>query len=358
MVSSTFRKQILAGVIVLVATLLVACGRAEPGVTIASLTPSPGAASVPGLITSTPFPPSTDTPIPTPSFTPSLTPSFTPSLTPTFTPSPIPTETLQPSIRFAVIGDYGSAGPAEAEVADLINSWSPDFIITTGDNNYPTGSEETIDENVGQYFHRYIYPYYGNYGEGSDINRFFPTIGNHDWMTDAGQPYLDYFTLPGNERYYDFTWGPVHFFAVNSDSHEPDGVGRSSIQAAWLQQAMASSTLPWQIVFTHYAPYSSAYHGPTDWIQWPFKEWGADAVLAGHDHVYERLIVDGLVYFVNGVGGDSRYAFKAPNVWSMARFRSDFGAMLVEASSDKIVFQFFTRQRELIDEYTLWKAGR
>jgi hypothetical protein len=145
MVSSTFHKHMLAGIIVLVAALLVACGRAEPGITTISLTTSEGAASVPGLITSTPFPPSTDTPIPTPSFTPSITPTFTPSLTPTFIPSPIPTETLQPPIRFAVIGDYGSAGPEEADVADLINSWSPDFVITTGDNNYPNGSEETID---------------------------------------------------------------------------------------------------------------------------------------------------------------------------------------------------------------------
>jgi hypothetical protein len=265
---------------------------------------------------------------------------------------------LEPSIRFAVIGDYGLAGTAEEDVAALVESWSPDFIITAGDNNYPSGSAQTIDENVGQYYHSYIYPYLGNYGEGADKNRFFPSIGNHDWLTEAGGPYLDYFTLPGNERYYDFIWGPVHFFCVNSDSNEPDGVNSSSIQAAWLQQKLDGSTLPWQIVFTHYAPYSSGYHGSTSWIQWPFKEWGADAVIAGHDHVYERLIVDDLVYFVNGLGGGSRYVFIAPLASSIVRYRSDYGAMWVEATREKIIFRFFNRKNELIDEYTLWSEGR
>jgi hypothetical protein len=65
-----------------------------------------------------------------------------------------------------------------------------------------------------------------------------------------------------------------------------------------------------------------------------------------------------MIWFILSMGlCDLRHAFHAPN-GSTARFRSDFGAMLVEASEDKVIFQFFTRQRELIDEYTLWKAGR
>jgi hypothetical protein len=66
------------------------------------------------------------------------------------------------------------------------------------------------------------------------VNQFFPTLGNHDWYTPGAQPYLDYFHLPGNERYYDFVWGPVHFFAIDSDENEPDGVNQSSVQAKWL----------------------------------------------------------------------------------------------------------------------------
>jgi tartrate-resistant acid phosphatase type 5 len=322
-------------------------GKAIPGIQF-SLTPLPTVNPISN--TPTPFPPATETPLPPPTNTPSFTATLTPSLT--------PTATMEPPIRFAVIGDYGLAGDAEAEVAALVLSWAPDFIITTGDNNYPSGSDQTIDENIGQYYHGYIYPYSGAYGEGADMNQFFPSIGNHDLITDAGSPYLDYFTLPGNERYYDFKWGPVHFFSINSDSNEPDGVRSSSEQAAWLQQNLAASTSPWQIVFTHYAPYSSAYHGSTAWMQWPFREWGADAVIAGHDHVYERLEVDDLVYFVNGLGGGQRYWFIAPLPTSMVRYRSDYGAMLVEASVEKIVFRFINRNNELIDEYILWPEGR
>ena len=57
------------------------------------------------------------------------------------------------TVKIAVIGDYGDAGPSEAAVANLIKGWSPDFIITTGDNNYQDGGADTIDANVGQYFH-------------------------------------------------------------------------------------------------------------------------------------------------------------------------------------------------------------
>jgi len=53
--------------------------------------------------------------------------------------------------RFAVIGDYGLAGDAEQHVANEVHSLNPDFIITVGNNNYPTGQASTIDANVGQY---------------------------------------------------------------------------------------------------------------------------------------------------------------------------------------------------------------
>jgi hypothetical protein len=138
-------------------------------------------------------------------------------------------------IRFAVIGDYGFAGQPEADVAALIKSWEPDFIITTGDNNYDTGSASSIDANIGQYFHDFIHPYLGGYGAGATENRFFPSLGNHDWETPNAQPYLDYFSLPGNERYYEFVRGPVHFFMLNSDAREPDGISATSIQAEWLK---------------------------------------------------------------------------------------------------------------------------
>jgi tartrate-resistant acid phosphatase type 5 len=283
------------------------------------------------------------------------------SAEPTAISTPEPSATIPPTpapenmLRFAVIGDYGLAGQPELEVAALIASWQPDLIITTGDNNYPNGEASTIDENIGQYFSDYIFPYQGNFGPGADQNRFFPSLGNHDWNTAGAGPYLDYFSLPGNERYYDFEAGPVHFFAVDSDSREPDGVSRLSPQAVWLQTTISASTAAWDIVYFHHAPYSSGLHGSTDWMRWPFKDWGADAVLAGHDHTYERLQVDGLPYFVNGLGGGARYDFVNILAESQMRYNANHGAMLVEATDTQITFQFWNRGGQLIDEYQLVK---
>ena len=254
-----------------------------------------------------------------------------------------------PVVRFAVIGDYGTGEQPEADVAALVKSWNPDFIITTGDNNYPNGAAVTIDQNIGQFFHEFISPYQGGYGDGALENRFFPSLGNHDWQSEDAQPYLDYFTLPGNERYYEYVWGPIHFFVLDSDTHEPDGADINSTQAVWLQSQMGISDRPWKIVYMHHPPYSSGLHGSIDWMQWPFAEWGADAVISGHDHTYERISRDGITYFVNGLGGRSNYPFFGSVRGSQVRYNLDYGAMLVEASEDNISFQFINRQDVLID---------
>jgi hypothetical protein len=160
--------------------------------------------------------------------------------------------------------------------------------------------------------------------------------------------------LPGNERYYDVVMGPVHLFILNSDTSEPDGVGRSSAQAQWLQAALASSTAEWQIVIAHHPPYSSGLHGSTDWMQWPFAEWGADVMLAGHDHLYERLNVDGFDYFINGLGGsEAVYDFQAIHPGSIVRYNAVHGAMRVEATADWIRFQFINVNGEVVDDYTI-----
>ncbi len=277
-----------------------------------------------------------------------VTLTASPPVTPTASPTAIP------PIRFAVIGDYGSEGPDLQKVAGLIDSHQVDFIITTGDNNYPSGKEKTIDKNIGQYFHSYIYPYQGSYGFGAETNRFFPSLGNHDWMAKDAQPYLDYFTLPGNERYYQFSWGCIDFFVLDSDTEEPDGIGVESIQAQWLQAALAASSAPWQVVYFHHAPFSSGYHGSTQYMQWPFKDWGAEVVFSGHDHHYERLMIDGLLYFIQGLSGGARYAIPDIYPGSEIRFRSKYGALFVEATPDQMSFQFITVDGEVVDTYTLF----
>ncbi len=273
-----------------------------------------------------------------------------------------PAETPAATLRLAVIGDFGMDNQPEADVAALVASWAPDAVLTTGDNNYMLGSEETIDANVGKHYQEFIHPYLGIYGEGADYNRFFPVLGNHDWGTAAGapplpQPYLNYFTLPagpGQERYYDKELGPVHIFALDSDVREPDGITSTSVQADWLRARLAASTAPWKLVLLHHPPYtSSTAHGSNATMQWPFAAWGATAVLAGHAHIYERIERDGILYFVNGLGGGPIYPIGAPIAGSQARFNADYGAMLIEATAQSITFRFIDRTGVERDQRTL-----
>lgn len=269
---------------------------------------------------------------------------------------PDTTITYTPDI-FAVIGDYGLSGPNEEGVANLVKSWKPGYIITVGDNNYPDGANSTIDANIGQYYHDYIHPYTGSYGKAADTNRFFPCLGNHDFYTSSAAPYFQYFTLPGNERYYDFIRGDVHFIALDSDSSEPDGFSSTSTQAMWLKNILESSASKWKIVYFHHSPFASdLVHGNTEWMQWPFKTWGADIVLTGHSHIYERVIMDNFPYIVNALGGSVIYNLSASPVFgSQVRYNDNFGALQVKISPDTIWFKFYSINNELIDVYPLVK---
>ncbi len=270
------------------------------------------------------------------------------------------------SVRFAVIGDYGSGSQGEADIANMIRTWHPDFIITTGDNRY---GGHPYDQVVGYYFCDYLKDtLLGErcHGGNARSNAFFPSLGNHDYREGRGiREYLDYFTLPGkdfpystgNERYYDFVRGPVHFFALNSNPEEPDGNQWDSVQAAWLKRRLSESSTPWQIVYFHHPPYSSGDHGSSRWMQWPFGVWGADAVLSGHDHTYERLQVGGIPHFVNGLGGKSRYGFSSPLPPSRIRYNGNYGAMLIEAEENQIRFRFINRAGIVIDDFRLTKPN-
>lgn len=262
--------------------------------------------------------------------------------------------------RFAAVGDFWSGNPATQAVADLISGWNPDFVVTVGDNNYSnSGTTAAWDTAVGQYFGKYIrYPLGSTslYSPGSPINRFFPALGNHDW--DAGG-YTNYFDLPGKERYYDFLKGPVHIFVLDSDRREPDGTTASSLQGQWLQTQLAASTAPWKIVIFHHPAYSSAQHGNSAWMQWPFQEWGASLVMAGHDHDYERIVKDGFPYLVNGFGGRSLYNFVNIDPDSRVRYNTNYGAMLLEATPLTMTLQAYSIADggTLIDSFTLDRAA-
>lgn len=273
-------------------------------------------------------------------------------------------QVIDTTARFAVIGDFGyGLNEHEGEVAALVQSWNPEFIITTGDNRY---GKINYDSAVGQYYCNFLSETEtGSYCSENDVlsNAFFPSLGNHDYTDGGGlDEFLDYFTLPGSgletsgtsgsERYYDFVKGPVHFFVIDSQGALTSASDKTA-QMNWLQAQLAASTKPWQIVYFHHPPYTSGKHGPSTEMQWPFALWGADAVMSGHDHHYERLSVDDITFFVNGVGGKSIRDFNEPVSGSLVRYNDDFGAMLVDANEASVTFKFFNVAGEVLDLFTI-----
>ena len=256
--------------------------------------------------------------------------------------------------RGANVSDYGWDNSREADVAKMIKRWAPDYITTNGDNNQLDvgGGWSNFDRVVGKYYREYIGNYKGSYGTGSSTNRFFPAMGNHDW-DDGGWPvHRDYFTLPNNERYYDLRKGPIHYFIVSSDPREPGGTSATSSQAQWIKSKMQASTAPFKVVIMHHPPYASSDFAETPGMRWPLRSWGADVVLSGHEHAYERLSVDGIPYIVNGAGG-TLTSFDATDSHSVLRNNADVGAMLISANEYVMTLQFQHRSGRVIDSITI-----
>ena len=156
--------------------------------------------------------------------------------------------------------------------------------------------------------------------------------------------------------YYDFTWGPVHMFSVNSNtSDEPDGTSSTSTQGTWLQNGLAASTSPWNLVYFHHPPYASATPGSESYMRWPFKAWGATATFSGDSHVYERLIIGDFPYFISGHGGGGLGYFRDTVPGSEARYNLFHGAIFVTADDSQITFEAHAINvtNNPVDSYTI-----
>ncbi len=276
------------------------------------------------------------------------------------------------SLVFASIGDYGDTGDlADGEtntlqVAKLVKSWDPDFIVTVGDNDYTdgefAGSFTGLDLGVGQYFAEYIGDYRGTKGTGAAENRFFPIPGDHDYGDDCDNPrlgdYLDYFTLPvgeTDETYYDVRRGPVHIFTIDSieECHQ-DGGAKLAAERAWLERTARASDAPYKIVLIHQPPFSSgARHGSNPRTQWPYADWGIQLVMSGDDHIYERIEKDGVTYLVNGLGGVEKHDIGAPIEGSQVRYNAEYGAVGLAVLADRLEVAFVSVTGVLVDRFTI-----
>ncbi|NLG74411.1 MAG: DNRLRE domain-containing protein [Chloroflexi bacterium] len=255
-----------------------------------------------------------------------------------------PVQAADDTAVFAVISDFGRMDSTQAVVAAMVDSWNPDFIVTAGDNWQGStmgtpGSTNSYENAVGNY--------YGaggltagrvsrNYLDGD----FYPVKGNHDYLAGANR-FEQYFnTLPyvshsGTASFYQFRRGPVHFFMLDSGPF-PGGAPDVAAQQAWLQGELAASSAPWKIVVFHKPAYTGGIHGNATDMQWDFDGWGADFVIAGHVHIYERILHDGIRYFTAGVAsGDARSGTKIGEA-----YYSGSGAMRVSATETSITFEY------------------
>ena len=254
-----------------------------------------------------------------------------------------------------MIGDFGVNNVNEENAAALINTLAPDIIITLGDNNYPSGAIETMDDNVGKYYGSWIHPYIGDYGDGATENKFFPCMGNHDWYVADGQGYFDYFTLPNNERYYTFSHGNVDLFCLDADNHEPDSPYANGTQGLWARAHLMGSTATWKLVYMHHPPYSSGTHGSNSWMQWPFEAWGADTVWGGHDHNYERITQGGVLYGITGISGTGLRTMGVPVANSNVAFREEHGVTIASFGAEDARFLTYSVRGILVDDVVIRK---
>lgn len=221
------------------------------------------------------------------------------------TPEPESTVTSDSggTASFAIITDFGNCDPGEKEVADMVAAWNPQIVATAGDNTQGTQDCAPFAQSVGDYYSSFV--------TGPDGPAFFPVPGNHDYENEgAGEAaYLDYFAYLGalsdDPRWYEVSVGNVNLFMV--DSEVPSDT--LEVQREWLQASLtdaSAQTDNWNIVVFHRPPYTSGPHEPNVAMRpdagWDYAGWGADLVVAGHQHVYEELVVDGVPYLVAGVG--------------------------------------------------------
>ena len=266
----------------------------------------------------------------------------------------------QTSATVAAIGDFGFADANEAAVASLVAEWSADAVVSVGDDYYTeaggTGLER-YDRTIGAYYCAFLHGAVAGTGcpsgGSADENRFWSAAGNHDYSSAGINNYVGYLPFPGNERWFSVRIGPAEFFILDSDLALRDKVEMAA-QRAWLETAATASTARWKIAVFHHPPYNSGdRHGSTLAMRWPFAAMGISLVLSGHEHTYERVIVGGVTYVVDGLGGATRYGFGMPVTGSAARFASDAGALRLDITPDTLRGEFISVDGVTRDAFTV-----
>ncbi len=249
----------------------------------------------------------------------------------------VPTATL---IAAGDIASCGSAGDeATAKVLDKLKG----SVATLGDNVYDSG---TASEFANCYD-----PSWGRHK-----GRTHPAAGNHDYLTAGAAGYFGYFGAAAGEPakgYYSYKLGAWHIVVINSNCADIGGCGAGSAQERWLRADLASHRARCTLAYWHHPRFSSGPHGSDTMTQpiWQaLYEAGADVVLSGHDHDYERFAPQtpagtadsrlGIREFVVGTGGRSHYTPGAAIANSQVRNGDTFGVLKLTLKPASYQWQF------------------
>jgi Calcineurin-like phosphoesterase len=235
---------------------------------------------------------------------------------------PLPSVTSAPPDAVVITAAGDLCGPTPdtcSPTAELIDRIDPDAVLTLGDNQYTEG---TLDQ--------YLAGYDGAWGTFKDIT--YPVAGNHEWESSNAQGYLDYFDL--SAYWYSFSLGPWRLYALDGTCEENGGCAPGDPQYEWLKSHLATHSDRCILAYWHQPRFSSGTRHGSDELVGPL--WalldaaGADLVLSGHEHNYERFSAQdsegnatpgGMVEIVAGTGGASEgsYPFGEPIANSQVR---------------------------------------
>ena len=207
-------------------------------------------------------------------------------------------------------------------------------MLALGDLAYPDGSTENFADCYD--------PTWGRWRDQT-----LPTPGNHEYHQRGAAPYFAYFGavagLP-DQGFMAWDLGPWVILSLNANCREAGGCDSASPQTVFAAEIIdgAAQGNPPRCVLAmwHYPRWSSgAEHGSDDRTQALWQTLaldGADIVLSGHDHEYERFVPldgegqptpGGLVQFVVGTGGRPLHEFGDILPTSAVHGNSTFGVL-------------------------------
>jgi acid phosphatase type 7 len=183
---------------------------------------------------------------------------------------------------------------------------------------------------------------------GRVLSRSRPAPGNHEYRTDQAGPYYEYFGSragPSGKGYYTYQLGTWRIYSLNSERNFAE-------QTSWLTAHLAANPSKCILAYWHKPLYTSGQVPPTPWVRPLFDalyKAGAEVVLNGHQHNYERFAPQdadsnfdprGTREFVVGTGGAQLEDFVTVAKNSKLRYVAGHGVLRMTLSSGKYSWNF------------------